>query len=320
MSVTFRKAERANLALLLSLAGGTGSGKTWSALALAKGIAGRKKFAVCDTERGRASFYADEFDFDVFELNPPFSPDRYLEVIKAAEAKDYPVLVIDSMSHEWESEGGLLDWHDRLMGGNQNKNLSAWIEPKAAHRRMVNHLVQAKPHVILCFRAAEKVEVGQDERGKTTIVKKKTLTGLDGWVPITEKSLPFEATASFMLMAGAPGVPLPIKLPAPLEPLVPLDRPLSEQVGKAIAGWAAGKPGPEPGEQTMELTVEADDLAERVLELAEKLGKRDVTETAIEKKRTETDGNLAALVGWLRRQVSRFEGAVAAADEALAKT
>lgn len=239
MTVTFRPAERSGVPLWLSVAGGTGSGKTWSAMALAKGIAGGKRFAVCDTERGRASFYADTFDFDVFELGPPFSPERYQETVEAAEAHDYPVFVIDSMSHEWEGEGGLISEHDRLMGNDQAKNLSAWIKPKMAHRKMVNHLIQAKPHIILCFRAAERVEVVK-ENGRTKIVPKQTLSGLDGWVPITEKNLPFEATASFLLLASAPGIPHPIKLPEPLKGFVPLDRPLSEETGAALAEWAAG--------------------------------------------------------------------------------
>ncbi|MGO9883884.1 MAG: AAA family ATPase [Solirubrobacteraceae bacterium] len=296
--ITFRKAQRSNLGLLLSLAGGTGSGKTYSALALAKGIADGKRFAICDTERGRASFYADDFDFDVFELNPPFSPDRYLAVIKAAEAKGYPVLVIDSMSHEWEGEGGLIEWHDELMGGQESKNLSAWIKPKMAHRKMVNHLVQAKPHIILCFRAAERVEVGKDEKGRTTIVPKRTLTGLDGWVPITEKNLPFEAAASFLLIASAPGVPHPIKLPEPLKPLVPLDRPLTVEVGAALAAWASGGRSTEALtdvtlESLLDARAEADPSAEWLRETLRSVGLATVPENvtlATIKRLTEDQG------------------------------
>jgi hypothetical protein len=307
MTVSFRKAQRSNLGLLLSIAGGTGAGKTYSSLALAKGIAGGERFAICDTERGRASFYADDFDFDLFELDPPFSPDRYLEVIRAAEEANYPVLVIDSMSHEWEGEGGLIDWHDQLMAGQESKNLSAWIKPKMSHRKMVNHLVQAKPHVILCFRAAERVEVGKDDKGRTTIIPKRTLTGLDGWVPITEKSLPFEATASFLLVASAPGVPLAIKLPDPLRRIVPLDKPLSEETGVALAKWAAGEP--EEATSNGHKRSSAPKLTSELLDLADRMGKRDEIAQSINTHRAKDPARHAE---WLEHQLERARKVVAA--------
>lgn len=81
MTVTFRPAVRENVPLLLGLAGGTGSGKTWSAMALAKGLAGDARFAVIDTENGRATHYADDFTFDVTDLTAPFRPETYGEAI-----------------------------------------------------------------------------------------------------------------------------------------------------------------------------------------------------------------------------------------------
>lgn len=295
--VTFRKAERSNIGLLLMLAGGTGSGKSWSAMALAKGMSSGKRFAYCDTERGRASMYADTFDFDVFELDAPFSPDRYLAVVEAAEEKGYEVLVIDSMSHEWEGPGGLLDWHEQLMGGQESKNLSAWIKPKMSHRHFVNRLLQAKPHIVMCFRAAERVETSRDEKGKLQVVPKRSLTGLAGWLPITEKNLPFEATASFMLMAERPGCPLPIKLPDPLKLLVPLDRPIDERTGAALAAWASGE-STEPADKS-----EAPKLTTELLDLAAQLGKRDEVATAIANNRRDHATAMPTHVKWLRAQI-----------------
>lgn len=240
MSFEFRPAVRENVPLLIGLAGGTGSGKTYSAMQLAKGIAGTKKFAVIDTENGRAKHYADLFQFDVADLHAPFRPATYADAIQAADAAGYPVVVVDSMSHEWYGDGGCLDWHDELMGGDQKKNLSAWIEPKKAHKRMVTRLLQMRAHVILCFRAEPKVEAVR-ENGQTRIVPKPSLTGLDGWIPIAEKNLPYELTASFLLMADQPGVPRPIKLQEQHRDLVRLDGPLGEGAGKRLAEWAAGK-------------------------------------------------------------------------------
>ena len=242
--VTFRPAVRQAIPLLIGVAGGTGSGKTFSALRLARGLANGQPFALIDTENGRALHYADLFpEMQHAEIHAPFRPSKYAEAVEAADAQGFPVIVVDSASHEWYGDGGCLDWHDELMGGDQKKNLSAWIEPKKDHKRMVTRLLQVKAHVILAFRAEPKVEALKDDRGRVEIKPKASLVGLDGWIPIAEKNLPYELTASFLLMADRPGVPRPIKLQEQHKGFVPLDAPLSEEVGRALAGWAAGSSG-----------------------------------------------------------------------------
>lgn len=316
MTVTFQKAQRSNIGLLLMLAGGTGSGKTWSGMELAKGMAGGQRFAVCDTERGRASMYADTFAFDVVDLDAPFTPERYLEIVLKAEEKGYPVVLIDSMSHEWEGPGGLLDQHDELMAGNQTKNLSAWIKPKMAHRKFVSRLLQASPHIIMCFRAAERVEAERDSSGKMVIVPKKSLTGLQGWLPITEKNLPFEATASFLLMAQKPGVPQPIKLPAPLRPVVPLDRPLTAEVGAQLAAWASGTSTVAAnGKAPRNGSDRAPVLTTALLDLGGQLGIRDDVAARIATNRADHSADPAAHVAWLKKQVTALKRGVAARAE-----
>jgi hypothetical protein len=248
VTVSFRPAKREQIPLLLGVAGGTGSGKTYSALRMARGIAQGAPFAFVDTENGRAKHYADLFpEMRHAEIHAPFRPEKYADAIVQG-ASEYPVVVVDSMSHEWAGDGGCLDWHDDLMDGNQAKNFSAWIEPKKAHKRMLTQLLQLNAHVILCFRAEPKVEAKKNERGQWEYVPKPSLTGLDGWIPISEKMLPYELTASFLLMADQPGVPKPIKLQEQHKPFVPLDQPLSENTGKLLAAWAAGSSG-EPNEQ-----------------------------------------------------------------------
>src|SRR5690606_31598618 len=106
----FKKAERKQARLRLALAGPSGSGKTYSALQMAKGLG--SKIAVIDTEHGSASLYADAAEFDVMELHAPYSPERYVEAIQAAEAAGYDVLIIDSYSHEWTGPGGCLEIND----------------------------------------------------------------------------------------------------------------------------------------------------------------------------------------------------------------
>lgn len=247
MSFTFRPAVREQVGLLIGLAGGTGSGKSFSAMRLASGIAGEKNFAVIDTESRRALHYADAFRFDHAELRDPFSPDAYSEAITAADKAGYPVIVVDSMSHVWAGDGGVLDWQekelDRMAGDDWKKReavkMAAWIKPKMGHKRMVQKLLQVRATLILCFRAEQKVDMVRED-GKMKIVPKQSLTGLDGWIPVCEKNLPFELTTSFLLTADAPGMPKPIKLQEQHRALFPLDKPINEDSGKRIAEWAAG--------------------------------------------------------------------------------
>ena len=86
----------------------------------------------------------------------------------------------------------------------ESGKMAAWIRPKTSHKHMVQRLLQVRAHLILCFRAEEKVEMVKDAKGKMQIVPKQSRTGLDGWIPVCEKNLPFELTASFLLTADAP--------------------------------------------------------------------------------------------------------------------
>jgi AAA domain len=247
MTFEFRPGRRVDVSVLLGVSGGTGSGKTFTAMLVATGIGGGRPFAVIDTEAGRALHYGDRFKFDHGDLKPPFTAERYTDAIVAADKAGYPVVVVDSMSHEWAGDGGCLDQHDaeldRMAGTDWKKrdaaNLAAWVRPKMAHKQMVMRLLQVRAHVILCFRAEPKVEMTR-EGGAWKIVEKKSLVGLHGWIPITEKNLPFELTASFLLMAEHPGVPLPIKLQEQHRAIFPLDRAITERAGQLLAEWAKG--------------------------------------------------------------------------------
>lgn len=240
MGYTFRPARRENIGLIIGLAGASGSGKTYSAMELATGMCGDKRFAVIDSENGRAKFYADRFAFDHANLEPPFRPVSYAESVKAADEAGYPVIVVDSMSHEHAGTGGLLEWHEeelvRMAGDDYKKRervkMAAWIKPKMAHKAMMSALLRTRAHLILCFRAEEKTGVVQ-EGGKMKIVDL-------GWKPTCEKTVPYELTASFMLVDEKPGVPRPLKLPEPLISLFPTSRPISQTAGEGLCAWARG--------------------------------------------------------------------------------
>ncbi|MBS0364939.1 MAG: AAA family ATPase [Proteobacteria bacterium] len=250
--IKFAPAVRENISLLVGLAGGTGSGKTYTGMCLAAGMAGAKRFAVIDTEARRALHYADQFQFDFIDLHPPFRPDTYAQAIVAADKAGYPVIMVDSMSHEWAGEGGILEWHEeeltRMAGEDWKRReackMAAWIRPKMGHKKMVARLLQLRAHLVLCFRAEEKVDMVRDPGdGKMKIVPKASRAGLDGWLPICEKTLPFELTTSFLLLADAPGIPKPIKLEAQHRPFFALDKPVTPDSGARLAAWAAGGTG-----------------------------------------------------------------------------
>lgn len=248
MGFSFTPAMRQNVPLLISLAGGTGSGKTYSAMLLAEGLADGKRFAVIDTEAGRAKHYADRFQFDHGDLRAPFTPGAYLEAIKAADEAGYPVILVDSMSHEHAGEGGLLDMAEaelqRMAGDDWQKRqacaMSSWVKPKKEHKRLMNHLLQLRAHLIICFRAEEKIEMAKNDKGKMEVRAKHSRSGKDGWIPVCEKGVPFEMTCSFLLTDEHPGVPLPIKLQEQHRAFFPLDRPITAEAGRQLAAWAAG--------------------------------------------------------------------------------
>lgn len=318
VTISFRPAKREQIPLLLGVAGGTGSGKTMSALLLARGIAQGAPFAFIDTENGRGLHYADAFpEMQHGSIEAPFRPEKYADAIQAG-AESFPVVVVDSMSHEWAGDGGCLDWHDELMGGDQKKNLSAWIEPKKQHKRMLTKLLQVNAHVILCFRAEPKVEVVAGNK----IVPKASLTGLDGWIPIAEKNLPYELTASFLLMADRPGFPKPIKLQEQHRSMVPLDKPLSEETGRLLAAWASGSAeGPSrvlsadassgasalaTDERLASQSPSAETLSEEILARVAADKYADV-ERAILANRDKHADSPARHIAWLESQLEKFE-------------
>lgn len=254
----FRPAKREGTFLLIGVGGPTGSGKTYSAMQLAKGLSNGKPFAVIDTEALRALHYAPvdpanpqpgEFNFEHLDFKPPFSPSRYTEAIVAAEKAGYGVIVVDSMSHEHAGDGGLLDMHEQKVNdmakGDHSKrdkmNQAAWAYVKREHKKMVSRLLQLRCHLILCFRAEEKIEQFRNPQGRIEFRPKETLTSYQGWNFICEKQLPFELTMSLMMISDAPGVPKPIKLESQHSDFIDLSKPITPETGRLLGQWAKGE-------------------------------------------------------------------------------
>jgi len=163
----FEKAMRKKAKLRLALTGPSGAGKTFSALVICKSMGGRT--AVIDTEKGSASLYSNEFDFDVLELDPPFSPERFIAAIETAESAGYDNLIIDSITHEWGGVGGCLDELDMIAKTKfKNNSHAAWSEMTPRHRNFLDAILRVNCHVVATMRS--KTETAQQE-GSRKVVK-----------------------------------------------------------------------------------------------------------------------------------------------------
>jgi len=181
----FSKAIKNQSKLRIALSGAAGSGKTFSAFKIASGIGG--KIAVIDTERGSASLYSDRFDFDVLNLEPPYSPERYVEAIVAAEKAEYDIIVIDSLSHAWAGSGGLLDLHDSIQKSNKSGNsFSAWKEVTPLQNKLIDTVTGSKCHIISTMRTKQDYIVEQN--GGRTQVRKV------GLAPVQREGVEYEFT------------------------------------------------------------------------------------------------------------------------------
>lgn len=145
----FKKAERKRVYLKVAAIGPSGSGKTLGALLMAKGLG--KKICAIDTENGSMSLYSDKVDFDVAEMSPPYTTDKYIMAIQQAEKLGYDVCVIDTISHAWASEGGLLEQKDNASGN----SFAAWGKLTPKHNKFVSAITNSQMDVICTMRSKQ---------------------------------------------------------------------------------------------------------------------------------------------------------------------
>ncbi len=250
------------LTVTLGLSGASGTGKTYSALLVARGLAeaatGRSGAPIgyVDTENRRALHYKQAFPemahFDMQAVDADgnlvgFGPERWIEVIDAAEEAQLPVLVIDSFSHAWEGVGGVLDLHaqtlDRLTRGDDSKKDArsqlAWAEVKPRYRRLIDRIVRANCHMVICTRAKP---VLQDPRSGKNARKTRTRRADVPWDVAGDGDLLFEMPAMMMLDPAAPGCPVhQIKCAYQFRALFDPRRPMGVETGRAMAAWAKGQ-------------------------------------------------------------------------------
>jgi len=239
--INIEVAEREGARLVLGLGGISGGGKTFTALQVAWGLAGydSRKVGFLDTENRRGRLYADCLKdasgnihrFLIGDLVAPFSPERYIQAIQAFVDAGVEVLVIDSVSHEWEGIGGCED----IAHAGAPKN-PKWNEAKREHKRFMNAMLQSPVHVIACMRAREKVKQ-EMQGGKLTYVPQ-------GVLPIQEKNFTFELTASLMMWNGGHQREI-LKCPAELQDIFGTagewaEGYLTAEHGARLREWVAG--------------------------------------------------------------------------------
>jgi hypothetical protein len=206
--------RRSYVPLLILIAGGTASGKTESAMRIATGLAGGKPFAVIDTENGRALHKADDYTFKHAELDEPFTPERYAEAVKAADAAGFPVIVIDSGSHEYEGIGGVLDLQAagvRADGAARERTHVVVDRAEARHKRLCSSS-SARARTSSCACAPRTRSRSSSKATRRSCGRRSRSSARRAGSRSARSGSRSRRRSALLLTADAPGVPKPIKL------------------------------------------------------------------------------------------------------------
>lgn len=236
----FSLATRKKAKLRLALTGVSGAGKTLGALLVAYGMTGDwKKVALIDTEHERALFYAGKQEFGIGEflwasLIPPYSPERYKAFIAAAESAVGPdgVVIVDSFSHAWSNEGGILEIKDKIAERPGKNSYTAWNEAGREQNSLVNTILSTNCHMIVTMRSKMEYAMQENERGKLTPVK-------IGLAPVQRDDVEYEFDTVLNIDRN--------HIAAASKDTTFLDQfraPLSVELGQQIAAWLADGVGP----------------------------------------------------------------------------
>ena len=233
MAFEIKKAVRKGAHIVVALSGESGSGKTYSAIRLARGLVGPEgKIGVIDTEQKRASLYADIYGgFDVIDLDPPYSPERYKEAIKTFKEAGYNAVIIDSMSHEWESDGGVIWMADNQFtsSGKKRTDMGKWAVPKAEHKSLMTYILNSGMHIILCYRVKFPLkEVIQN--GRTEYIRDEKP------VIVCEPNVEYDITVKLFLDKDTK-YPTIQKCPEGIEYLFENDKFITEKSGEGVIKW-----------------------------------------------------------------------------------
>jgi len=184
-----QKATRKKVKLRLGLSAVAGGGKTKGALLLAKGLCDDwEKIAVIDTENNSASLYSDMGPFNTLELAADYTPEKYIQAIKTCEDAGMEVVIIDSITHEWDGKGGIIDISNSMTGN----SFTNWAKITPRHQAFIDAILQSKCHIITTVRRKQDYEMNKDSNGKTTVTKA-------GLKEVTREGFEYELTLNFNL-------------------------------------------------------------------------------------------------------------------------
>ncbi len=185
MGLTIEKAVKEQVKLKLAITGPSGSGKTYSALQIAAGLG--EKILVVDSENGSASLYSDTVPFDTIKLAPPYTTETYREAIKLAVEKGYDVVVLDSISHAWSGEGGLIQQKEALDGTGRGNSYTNWGSITKKQEAFIADILHSDINLIATMRSKMEYAIEDGNGGKKTIRKV-------GMAPIQRDGVEYEFT------------------------------------------------------------------------------------------------------------------------------
>ena len=184
-----QKAQKEQVKLRVGISGASGFGKTYSALLLAYGMTNDwSKIAVIDTENGSANLYSELGNYNTVNLQPPYSPERYIEALEVCEKANMEIIVIDSITHEWQGEGGCLQIHEQLGGRFQD-----WARVKPRHQKFIDKILHSKCHIITTTRRKTDYSLDVGSNGKSKVIK-------HGTKEITSEGFEYELSVNFELI------------------------------------------------------------------------------------------------------------------------
>lgn len=174
MAFQVKKAKREKIYPKIALIAPSGGGKTYGSFRLATGMAEEIKnqtgkdarILMANTEAKRGYYYANEFDYDIVDIDPPHNPEKYVELIEFAVQEGYDILIIDSASHEWEGKGGCLELHQQAGGTYQS-----WSRVTPRHNKFINAIADSPISIIATMRGKDQYEMNKDDKGKTSVQK-----------------------------------------------------------------------------------------------------------------------------------------------------
>lgn len=292
MSFQIKRATRVGVRPLVCLYSESGCGKSLSSLYLARGFVGPNgKIGAADTESKRLSLYADVLPggFDVVDFEPPFTPQRHIDLIDYIEQSGAQIGILDSGSHEWEGIGGVLEMAGDIETSSGRTGLHCWKKPKLEHQKFVLRLMQSSIPWIINLRSKYKSRQKKDN-GKTVIVKDEFTTAIQA------DDFIFEMTVHGEIMPNHSFHLTKCSHPA-LKECFPVNAPIEIKHGEMLAKWCAGggkvsQPASTPSTD-LKRTGATEEQRERMLgQLCDKHGPDAVTEYAIAKSIIQPGQNL----------------------------